>query len=201
MQNKIIQGLNWRYATKVFNKNKKINSDDFKILTESLRLSPSSFGLQPWKFFIIKNAEIREKIKEVAYGQSQVTDASELIVMCAKTTIVENDIDKLVGDNVGYKNVILGAIYNKSELEMQNWNARQVYIALGFLLETCALLQIDSCPMEGFDNSKIDEILKLKENGLTSVLLCPVGYRSDDDKYASKIKTRFLESEIIEVLE
>ena len=197
MKNKIIEQLNWRYATKVFNKNKKVEDKDLNILLEAMRLSPSSFGIQPWKFVLVKNAQIREKIKEAAYGQNQITDASYLLVFCAKTKIAESDIDKLVGDNKDYKNVIMGAITNRSDHDLLNWNARQVYIALGFLLETCALMKIDACPMEGFDNAKVDEILGLKEMGLTSMVMCPIGYRSNEDKYSKKEKFRFCLEELV----
>lgn len=201
MNNNIIQQLNWRYATKSFDKNKKINPQDFDTLLESLRLSPSSFGIQPWKFIVVKNSEIREKIKEASYGQVQISDASDLIVLCAKNNITEVDVDRITGSNESYKNMIMSAIGAKSTDELLNWNAKQVYIALGFLLETAALMNIDSCPMEGFDANKVDEILKLKEKGLTSTVICPVGYRSVDDKYAMAKKVRFLREELVLVVE
>ena len=200
MKNNVIEKLNWRYATKVFDKSKKLSEDDLNILLESLRLTPSSFGLQPWKFVLVKNIDLREKIKDASYGQTQMTDASDLIVLCAKETITEDDVVKITGNNEGYKNMIMGSIKNKSNDEILNWNAKQVYLALGFLLETAAIMNIDACPMEGFDNKKVDEILGLNEKGLKSVVICPVGYRSEDDKYANNPKFRFPQSELVTIL-
>ncbi len=200
MKNNVIEKLNWRYATKVFDKSKKLSEDDLNILLESLRLTPSSFGLQPWKFVLVKNIDLREKIKDASYGQTQMTDASDLIVLCAKETITEDDVVKITGNNEGYKNMIMGSIKNKSNDEILNWNAKQVYLALGFLLETAAIMNIDACPMEGFDNKKVDEILGLNEKGLKSVVICPVGYRSEDDKYANNSKFRFPQSELVTIL-
>ena len=96
--------------------------------------------------------------------------------------------------------MIMGSIKNKSNDEILNWNAKQVYLALGFLLETAATMNIDACPMEGFDNKKVDEILGLNEKGLKSVVICPVGYRSEDDKYANNPKFRFPQSELVTIL-
>ena len=200
MKNNVIEKLNWRYATKVFDKSKKLSEDDLNILLESLRLTPSSFGLQPWKFVLVKNIDLREKIKDASYGQTQMTDASDLIVLCAKETLTEDDVVKITGNNEGYKNMIMGSIKNKSNDEILNWNAKQVYLALGFLLETAAIMNIDACPMEGFDNKKVDEILGLNEKGLKSVVICPVGYRSEDDKYANNSKFRFPQSELVTIL-
>jgi nitroreductase len=200
MKNNVIEKLNWRYATKMFDKSKKISDDDLNILIESLRLTPSSFGLQPWKFVLVKNIDLREKIKDASYGQIQMTDASDLIVLCAKETLTEDDVVKITGNNEGYKNMIMGSIKNKSNDEILNWNAKQVYLALGFLLETAAIMNIDACPMEGFDNKKVDEILGLNEKGLKSVVICPVGYRSEDDKYANNSKFRFPQSELVTIL-
>ena len=200
MKNNVIEKLNWRYATKVFDKSKKLSEDDLNILLESLRLTPSSFGLQPWKFVLVKNIDLREKIKDASYGQTQMTDASDLIVLCAKETLTEDDVVKITGNNEGYKNMIMGSIKNKSNDEILNWNAKQVYLALGFLLETAAIMNIDACPMEGFDNKKVDEILGLNEKGLKSVVICPVGYRSEDDKYANNPKFRFPQSELVTIL-
>ena len=172
MKNNVIEKLNWRYATKMFDKSKKISDDDLNILIESLRLTPSSFGLQPWKFVLVKNIDLREKIKDASYGQIQMTDASDLIVLCAKETLTEDDVVKITGNNEGYKNMIMGSIKNKSNDEILNWNAKQVYLALGFLLETAATMNIDACPMEGFDNTKVGDKL-IKNRGEASVKVLP----------------------------
>lgn len=212
MSNNIIDHLNWRYATKIFDKDKKISEEQLDVLLESLRLSPSSHGLQPWKFLVVKNAEIREKIKEASYSQVQTTDASDLIVLCAKTNFGEQEINNYIDRVVKVRNVsaeslikhqqgMVTSFGKRSEEEKQTWARNQVYIALGFLLETCAMMEIDSCPMEGFDKSKVDEILGLKEKGLMSVVMCPVGYRSVEDKYATASKVRFSVQETVLVIE
>jgi nitroreductase len=202
----IIDKINLRYATKKFNPEKKINKKDFEELLEALRLSPSSYGLQPWKFIVVEDKEIRAKIRAAAHGQEQVTDASHLIVLCAKKSITEEDINHYIkitavtrGINVkdldGFKKRILEVIKRK---DISEWNRRQVYLALGFLINVCAMKKIDSCPMEGFDYNEVDEILRLDKEGLNVAALCPVGYRADDDKYSKLKKVRFSEKEVIE---
>ncbi|HCY21630.1 TPA: NAD(P)H-dependent oxidoreductase [Patescibacteria group bacterium] len=176
--NNIIEALNRRYATKKFDTNKKINQEDFTTLLESLRLAPSSFGLQPWKFIHVKTPEIRTELQNNSRGQAQVTEASDLIVIAVKTTMDENDVEeytqsiqKIRAVNVSeiseadikklldYKNMMIGTITSRTPEQIKSWNQKQAYIAMGFLLETCAILGIDACPMEGFDPNKYDEIL------------------------------------------
>ena len=203
----IISALNWRYATKVFDAAKKIDDATLDTLLESLRFSASSFGLQAWKFVIVENTEIRNELRKAAYDQSQITNASHLIVLC-RTKIDEALVDKFMAAIAesrkifpsaldGYKNVIMGSLKSRSVEEVEAWAARQVYIALGSLLETAALLQVDACPMEGFDNAKFDEILKLNEQGLYSVVSCPIGYRSTADESANNPKVRFAKEDVI----
>ena len=198
----VTERLNWRYATKVFDPSKKIPEKDFEILKESLRLSPSSFGLQPWKFLIIDDTETRKKLREHAWGQSQVTDASKLIVLCIQKNIdekyVEDYLDYLVkvreipkSSMNHYKEMMIGFVKKLTKDEMRDWMTRQVYIALGTLMTSSAMLQIDSCPMEGFDPKKFDEALELDKYEIQSVVLCALGYRSKDDKNAINKKVRF----------
>ena len=205
----IIKQLNWRYATKIFNPDKKISTDDFNELIEATRLSPTSYGLQSWKAFIVENAEIRKQLKEAAYNQTQVTDASHLIVFATPKVIDEKSINefiKLIAEvrSVtvesldGYKQSMVGAVSRKAPNEIGDWAAKQAYIALGFLLETAALKNIDSCPMEGFDNKKFDEILGLDKRGYESRVICVLGYRSENDGYAQAKKVRFSEGDTFE---
>jgi nitroreductase len=202
----IIDDLNWRYATKVFS-DKKIPQKDLDELLEALRLAPSSFGVQPWKFIVVTDPKIREQLAEHSYGQRQVTDASYLIVLAA-VDVDESYIRKYVESmaktrNVpietlkDYEDMMLNSIMGRSSEERLNWAKRQIYIALGILHAACAAKRIDSCPMEGFDSKKYDEILGLK--GCTSVVLCPVGYRGDD-KYASQKKVRFPKEDVFEFM-
>ncbi len=202
----IIDDLNWRYATKVFS-DKKISQKDLDELMEALRLAPSSFGLQPWKFIVITDPKIREQLVQHSWGQKQITDASHLIVLAA-VNVDESYIRKYVESmaktrNVSleslkdYEEMMLNSIMSRSEEERLNWAKRQVYIALGILHVACAQKRIDSCPMEGFDHKKYDELLGLEKENLSSVVLCPVGYRGDD-KYAAQKKVRFSKDEVFE---
>jgi len=204
---KIIEDLNWRYATKTFDPAKKVSQADMNELLEALQLSASSLGLQPWKFVVVTDKNIREELKKNSWDQSQITDASHLIVLCVNTKIDANYVKKFVKHiaktrNVteeslkGYEDMMMGSVSRRSEQEILEWSTKQVYIALGTLLTACAVKRIDACPMEGFDNKAYDRILKLDEEDVASVVLCPVGYRGDD-KYADAKKVRFPLNEII----
>lgn len=214
--NKIITALNRRYATKKFDTNKKINQEDLNTLLESLRLSPSSFGLQPWKFIHVKTPEIRSELQNNSRGQPQITEASDLIVIAVKTTMTEKDVEEYtesikeirsvnmaelsqedINKLLEYKNMMIGTITSRTPEQIKSWNQKQAYIAMGFLLETCAMLGIDACPMEGFDPAKYNEILGLDALGLTATLVIPVGYRSSEDKYAQLAKVRYEKEKMV----
>jgi nitroreductase len=199
--------LTWRYATKLFDTKKKISESNLSDLKAALLFSPSSYGLQPWKFILITDSELRKKLREAAWNQPQVTDASHLIVLCVKTDVDEHHIKKYIDAIAQTRSVakeslqefeshILDSLKKKTATERIEWSRRQVYIALGFLLHAAAEKKIDACPMEGFDKEKFDEILGLQKEHLASVLLCPVGYRSSDDKYAHLKKVRFEEKDV-----
>lgn len=202
------QSLQWRYATKKFDSKKEISKETLDELLEVLRLSPSSFGLQPWKFIVVKDAALREELRKSAWDQPQITDASHLIVLCAKTSLDEGYIKEFIARTAkangisveslkDYQDMMLGFVKNQTPEQTAVWMSRQVYIALGLLLGECAARKIDACPMEGFDPQKFDELLKLKSQGLHATVLCAVGYRAVDDAYASHVKVRFTESEVV----
>ncbi len=204
----LTHSLHWRYATKQFDPNKKISDQDFSELLESLQMSPSSFGLQPWKFIIVTNPNIRQQLKTASWNQTQVTDASHLIVFARQTDMTDAHISAFIGEIAktrhtslesleSYQQMMVSFITKLSPEKRAAWMERQVYIALGFLLLSAATKQIDACPMEGFDPAQYDEILDLHSKGLTSVVVCPVGYRSQDDKYASEAKVRYPLSQLI----
>jgi len=206
----VLQQLNWRYATKKFDPTKKIPEEVWQTLTESLVLTPSSFGLQPWKFFIISNPELRQQLVEHSWGQKQVVDASHLVVLTIKKEMNEAEVDRYVQYTAqvrhveaeslaGFGKVIKGFLANPN-LNISEWASRQVYIALGQFMATAAFLNIDTCPMEGFVPAKYDEILGLSELGYHSVLVCPAGYRAEDDKYASQPKVRYPQEEVIQYI-
>lgn len=202
MNTKIIEALNWRYACKQFDNSKKISDENFQTILESMRLTPSSYGIQPWKFVIVENPELREQLVDASWKQRQVADASHLIVICAPKVVDEAFIDsymestaKIRGQEVselaGFKDMLMKGIVTKDSEWQHKWAKNQAYIALGQLMMTCAMMNIDACPMEGFQPSKYDEILNLADQGLTSMVVCPVGYRDEGDKYINITKSRF----------
>jgi nitroreductase len=208
--NKIIEHLNWRYATKKFDSTKKISDEDLEIIKESLRLAPSSYGLQPLKFLLIENPRIRQQLKEKSFNQSQITDASHLFVICSLTEITEDYIDNHIQNTAKIRSVSIDSIsgfgnYVKNQIlplkkeYVAEWNAKQAYIALGQLLHTCATLRIDATPMEGFEKEAYDGILNLKKQGLQSVLVCPIGYRSEEDSNQFLKKVRRSQGSLFEV--
>lgn len=206
--NTTIEALNFRYATKAFDTNKKLTDEQLAVLTESLRLSASSYGLQPWKFFVISNPELRAQLRAAAYDQSQITDASHLIVIATYKEMTPAHIDAFFASIAetrgipadalqGYKDMVVGSASRLSSEQAAVWNAKQGYLALGTLLTTAALEKIDACPMEGFDAAKFNEILGLDAMGLTATVICPVGFRSEEDKTAAYKKVRFAAADVI----
>jgi nitroreductase len=205
----LIGQLNWRYATKQFDPNKKISATDWSTLDTALQLSPSSGGLQPWKFIVITDPAVREQLSPAAYGQPQIKDASHLVVFAAKTGFSEADVDAHVKqvaevqhvplENLaGLRGMLVGGIVQRQDEASRNaWARNQTYIALGIFLASAAMLGIDACPMEGFDRAKFDEILGLKAKGLASAVIATVGYRAATDKYAAAPKVRFAKEQVI----
>lgn len=209
----ILEALTRRYATKVFDPSKKISQADMDALLESLVLSPSSFGLQPWRFIHVQNEETRKLLRQASRDQSQVTDASDLIVIASKTTMQESDVDEYLqsimttrpgaasSENAEglakFKWVMLGTIWARTQEQLKQRNQRQAYIAMWVLLTAAAELEIDACPMEGFEAEKYNEILWLEALWLTATLVIPVGYRSSQDKYAELAKVRYAKEKLI----
>jgi nitroreductase len=203
----ILSSLEWRYATKVFDASKKIPTDTWQALEDSLVLTPSSFGLQPWKFLVVQDSALRESLVPHAWNQRQVADCSHLVVMAVKKELSLDDIDAFITRIVevrggtadaltAYRGMMAGS--HKGGMMTTQWAKAQAYIALGQFMLAAALLGIDTCPMEGFIAPKFDEILGLEAHGLTTAVLCPAGYRSDDDKYATLPKVRFAKCDVIE---
>lgn len=202
--------LEWRYATKVFNKEKKINSQDWNVLENSLVLAPSSYGLQPWKFIIVENPEIRTKLRAASWGQAQVTDASHYVVFTTLKNITEDYIKgyiasiaqvrgQAVESLVGFQDMMIKSIVKgKDQESIKVWNQRQAYIAMGFLLETAALLDIDTVPLEGLDPKAYDTLLGLDQSDYGTVAAVALGYRDESDKYAQAKKVRFSKDQIIQ---
>ncbi|MBC8769158.1 NAD(P)H-dependent oxidoreductase [Arenibacter sp. BSSL-BM3] len=199
--NTYIENLNWRYATKKFDASKKVSKKDLEILLEATSLSASSYGLQPYEILVIDNTELRSKLQPAAWGQSQITEASHLIVLANQSTFGEELVDDYLenvsetrgvpaNDLQGYADFMKSKLMPLSESSKAIWTARQTYIALGNLLSAAADLKIDTCPMEGFDNAQFNEILGLTKKGLNAAVLVAVGYRSEEDSTQHYKKVR-----------
>jgi nitroreductase/dihydropteridine reductase len=204
----ILQQLKWRYAVKKFDPLKKISQENFETLLESLRLTASSFGLQFWQFVVVENTQKRELLVEQSFHQRQVLDASHLLVLCSLKNPQEKDVDRYLQKQAvdrqqnleslaGFKKVVMDFMNRKNPEAMRIWLDNQLYIALGNLLTTAAMLEIDACPMEGFSKLGYSKVLDLDTLGLQPVVVCPVGYRASDDKYASLAKTRFTQDQVV----
>jgi nitroreductase / dihydropteridine reductase len=213
----ILEALQWRYATKTFDPNKKVSQEHLDILLETLRLSPSSFGLQPRKFIQVKNPELRKQLQAASRGQPQIVDASDLIIIASKTDMGKEDVEEYlehlketrmswidinslpqqeIDALMNYKNMMIDTLESRNPDQRKSRSQKQAYIAMGIFLLACAEMEIDACPMEGFDPSKYNEILGLNELWLTATVAIPVGYRAVEDKYASLAKVRFPKEKI-----
>ncbi|WP_428228748.1 NAD(P)H-dependent oxidoreductase [Flavobacterium sp.] len=197
----LLDNLNWRYATKKFDATKKISSEDLNTLKEAVRLSASSYGLQPYKVVIVENPEIREKLKAAAYGQTQITDASQLFIFANDLNAGAESVDAYI-KNIsetrgvpadalsGFADMMKGTIANLSQEAKNIWTAKQTYIALGTLLSAASELKIDATPMEGFNAAAFNEILGLDKLGLNASVIATVGYRhgEDDTQHYKKVR-------------
>ncbi len=208
----LLERLNWRYATKKFDSTKTIPADVWAALEESLVLTPSSYGLQPWKFLIITNPALKTQLQPLSWNQAQVSECSHYVVFTIKKNLTAEHVDHFVERTAevrsaepealaGYRNVMVSdVIYGARSLSVNEWATRQTYIALGNFMTCAALLGVDTCPMEGIEPANYDKVLGLPEKGYATVVACAAGYRSEDDKYASLAKVRFAKSEVIETL-
>ncbi len=208
----LLEQLQWRYATKQFDPAQKISPSDWAALEESLVLTASSFGLQPWKFVVVTDPAQREKLVPVSWNQRQVADASHLVVFALKKNFSEADVAAYINRIVEvrgipaaalaqYNDMMIGSLFKGRDAAARKvWAINQIYIALGNFLTSAALLGIDTCPMEGIDPAKYDEILGLDALGLATVVVGVAGYRAATDKYASLKKVRFANPDVIVTL-
>ena len=188
----ILENSNWRYATKKYDATKKISENDINTIKEALRLTASSYGLQPYKILIVESPELRAKLQPVAWGQTQIVDASHLIIFANQTNFGDNEIEAF-GKNIvetreipaesiqGYVDFMKSKISTLPLETRNNWTSKQTYIALGNLLNIASELKIDATPMEGFEAEKVNEILGLDKLGLNTSLIATVGYRHEED--------------------
>jgi nitroreductase len=204
-----LTALRWRYAVKKFDATKKIPADTWAALEQSLVLSPSSYGLQPWKFFVVETPAVREQLLPASWGQRQIVDASHLVVFAVKKDVGPADADRLIARSAavrgipadklaGYRDMMVGSLTRSAAADVDVWMSRQVFIALGVFLTTAAVLGVDTCPMEGFVPEKYDEILGLSAKGYASRVVATAGYRAADDAYATLAKVRYAAEEVIE---
>lgn len=208
----IVESLQWRYATKKFDATKKINSTDWEALEQSLLLAPSSYGLQPWKFLIVQNPAIRKQLTPASWNQTQIEDCSHLVVMTTLKKVDEAYVNMFINRTAevrgmpadglkGYADMMIGDLVKGPRSQIiQHWAQRQSYIAMGMLMESAALMKIDTCPIEGIDPVKYDEILNLKNTPYATVAVVACGYRHADDKYAGAKKVRFNKQDVIQVV-
>jgi nitroreductase len=207
----VLDALSWRYATKQFDPARKIPETQWASLERAAQLAPSSYGLAPWRFVVVRDPALRTKLRAHAWNQPQITDASHLVVFCRKLQVTPADVDAYVDRIVevrnaprpsldGYRGMMLGSIADASKLpggSFDAWTSRQVYIALGFFLAAAAMIGVDTCPMEGFDPSAFDELLGLRQAGYASTVVATAGYRSPEDGMARMKKVRPSEHEVL----
>lgn len=188
-----LSNLTWRYATKKFDTSKKVSSENLEQILEAIRMTPTSFGLQAYHFYVVTDSEMLQKLQSASYNQPQIGTCSHLIIMCARKDLLQAKdeyFDALSGGDsearaklAGYEQMATGFIPNTSP----EWAKKQVYIAQGFMLAACAELEIDSCPMEGFDSKTVTEILSLPANHDVAVLM-PIGYRAEIEIVRPKMR-------------
>lgn len=207
----LLSNLQWRYAVKKFDAGRKIPAATWQALEQATVLSPSSFGLQPWRFVVVHDTAIRAKLKAASWNQSQVTDASHLIVFARRTSLGAQDVQRYI-DSIakvrgvpvasldGYKNMMLG-FAQQPGFDTGLWASKQVYIALGVFLAAAANLGIDACPMEGIDPKQYDELLKpALGSDYTTLCVATAGYRASDDAIAGMAKVRYPIDDVVKYL-
>jgi len=205
----LIQSLEWRYATKVFDPSKKISIEIWSALENALVLTPTSYGLQPYQFILVQDPAKRAALVPQSWGQKQVVDCSHLVVFAARTEMTTADVERLIShtvkvrgipaDSLGfYRDMMLGDIVNGPRGKAAHeWAARQCYIALGNLMTCAAVLSVDACPLEGINPAEYDNILSLNGSGYKTVVALALGYRADGDKYAKLKKVRYSQAELV----
>lgn len=219
----IIESLTWRYATKQFDPTKSIAQKDWSLLEETLRLSPSSFGLQPWKFLFIKNQEVKKQLRPASWNQSQIQDCSLLVVFTSLKKVTTQYIDKYLQSIAStrqmgienledYRKMMINYLVKDENHENKDkhkdehssdalhWSQLQAYIAIGNLLTSAALLKIDACPIGGINPEQYDEILDLTDSDYATAAVVALGYRHPDDKYQHLAKVRFPKDDVIKVI-
>lgn len=206
-----VNNLIWRYAVKKFDPQQKLLSAETDMLEDALRLTPNSFGLQLWKFYRIDDPAVRAAVREAGYGQSKITEASHLYALASKIAPTVHDVGEFIESIKVTRGVTDESLANlKTSLEntvtgmsadaIAAWTAKQVYIALGFLLDAAAQHHIDAGPMEGFNAAKVSEVIGATNEGYAVQVLCAVGRRAADDGYAALKKVRYPKEKIFKII-
>ena len=205
----LLEALNWRYATKKFDPVRKISAETWQTLEETLVLAPSSIGLQPWRFYVITDPAMKARLMPAAWNQAQVVECSHFVVFTVRKNLGADHVERHIERMVEVRGVVKESLTKFGQMALQNldaaraegrldtWQTYQIYIALGSFMTAAALLGVDTCPMEGFEPLKFDEILGLKATNYMSIVGCAAGYRLPDDKYASTKKVRFKAEDVI----
>ncbi|MBI3294422.1 MAG: NAD(P)H-dependent oxidoreductase [Deltaproteobacteria bacterium] len=205
----LIGSLEWRYAVKKFDPIKRLSEVEWRALRQALVLTPSSYGLQPWRFLHVSNRDLLKKLTPASWNQNQVEDCSHFLVFCGLKTFGEDHINTFIKRVAevrrqqpesleNYRKMMVKDLVVAGRSKMiEQWASNQIYIALGNLMTSAAALGIDTCPMEGIEPEKYDQILGLPDQGLKTIVACAVGFRSHDDKYAMALKVRFKETDVV----
>jgi len=205
----LIDTLKWRYACKKFDPLKKVSDQHIDFIKESIRLSASSYGMQAFKVLVIQDQELKEKLKIASWNQTQIADCSHLFVFCHQTSITKETVDKYADlrsrvqkksmeETLKYVNYMWGSVQKYTPEFINQWSSRQTYIALSNLLTACGELKVDSCPIEGFEKEKYNEILGLTERGLAASVVAAVGYRAEDEPNQHNVKVRKATEDLFE---
>jgi len=211
MTTNIIDQLQWRYATKKFDSQKKLSKEKIGILKEAFNLTATSYGLQPVKLVVVSNPETIQELVPISYNQPQIGNASHILVLCTETEVdtafIKNYFDLVEKTRntprtvlSSFEEFLIDDFSKKTQEEKDAWATKQAYLIMGNLLTVCATEEIDACPIEGFVPKQYDEFLKLNEKGLQSVLVLAVGYRAEDDMFSEMKKVRRgIEEMVIEI--
>jgi nitroreductase len=205
----LVDALNWRYATKKFDPTKKIPDDVWTAMEQSLVMAPSSIGLQPWKFFVVTDTAVKTQLMAASYRQAQVADCSHFVALTARRDIDVGHVERHIDRMAEVTGVTADSLAKFRTMTMRNldkaraagtldvWQEHQIYIALGQFMLSAAVLGVDTCPMEGIEPEKYDDILGLSGSNYATVVACAAGYRMPDDKYANTKKVRFKPEDVI----
>lgn len=206
----LTEALQWRYATKQFDSARRIPIETWRALEDSLVLSPSSIGLQPWKFIVVTDAALKAQLRPAAWNQSQVTDCSHFVVFLVRKNLGAEHVERHVERMAEVRGVPAESLAKFGQMAVRNleeartqgrldmWQTHQIYIALGSFMTAAAVLGVDTCAMEGFEPAKFDDLLGLTGTEFASVVGCAAGYRNPSDKYAVTKKVRFRREDVIE---